>query len=298
MAESSLAQTSDAKTTGGIPPLSGQPQVLANLRFIDVTPGTGAAASTGKQFTVHYTGWLTDGTRFDSSLDRNEPIQFVQGRKQVIMGWDIGFEGMKVGGRRRLFIPYQLAYGEQGTGPIPPKAELIFDVELIDVKDVPAIPAAIDVLLPYNELEEKVTTLAKTVPEDKYAWRPAVDAPSFAALFVHIGFLNRVLLKVANAEDADTLEKDLKAAPKFEQRPWTKDEVLRLLDESFSAVRKALETARAGGLTRDMPFFGKPTTRRGVFAELDARIGVQLGQALEYARATGIALPASTSPIE
>jgi FKBP-type peptidyl-prolyl cis-trans isomerase len=293
-----LAQPADAKASAGIPPVSGQPQPLANLRFIEVSPGTGTAVSPGKQLSVNYTGWLADGTKFDSSYDRNEPIQFVQGRKQVIIGWDIGFEGMKVGGKRRLFIPYQLAYGEQGSGPIPPKAELIFDVELVDVTDVPAVPAAVDVLLPYTELESRVTALAKAVPEDKYSWRPAPEAPTFAGLFVQMGFLSRVLLKVANGEDPEIIAKDLKAGPKFQQRTWTKDEVLRLLDESFSAVRKTLETARAGGLTRDMPLFGKPTTRRGVFSELNTLIGIQLGQALEYARANSIPLPASASPIE
>src|SRR5438093_667530 len=90
------------------------PVDLATLRYIDLTPGTGVPAAPGKRFTVHYTGWLKDGTKFDSSLDRHEPFKFVQGRRQVIAGWDIGFEGMKAGGKRRLIIPYQFAYGEQG----------------------------------------------------------------------------------------------------------------------------------------------------------------------------------------
>src|SRR5579885_1488579 len=109
------------------------PVELASLRYIDLTTGSGAPAAAGKKFTVHYTGWLKDGTKFDSSVDRKEPFSFVQGRRQVITGWDIGFEGMKVGGKRKLFIPYQLAYGEAGTGPIPSNAELIFEVELLDV---------------------------------------------------------------------------------------------------------------------------------------------------------------------
>ena len=116
------------------PVISGTPVELAALRYIDITPGTGAPAAAGKRYTVHYTGWLKDGTKFDSSVDRNEPLDFVQGRRQVISGWDMGFEGMKVGGKRRLLIPYQMAYGEAGTGPIPPKADLIFDVELLSVQ--------------------------------------------------------------------------------------------------------------------------------------------------------------------
>jgi peptidylprolyl isomerase len=86
---------------------------------------------------VHYTGWTADGKKFDSSLDHNEPITFQQGKHRVIVGWDTGFEGMRVGGKRRLFIPYQLAYGEKGRGPIPPKSELIFDIELLNVRDTP-----------------------------------------------------------------------------------------------------------------------------------------------------------------
>ncbi|MDP9169163.1 MAG: FKBP-type peptidyl-prolyl cis-trans isomerase, partial [Acidobacteriota bacterium] len=148
-----------------MPAVEGKPVELAALRYVDTEVGTGAPAAAGKRFTVHYTGWLKDGTKFDSSVDRNETFQFVQGRRQVIAGWDVGFEGMKVGGKRRLFIPYQLAYGEQGTGPIPGKAELIFDVELINVTDTPAVKPAIDVLVVFEELELKVMALANAVPE-------------------------------------------------------------------------------------------------------------------------------------
>jgi peptidylprolyl isomerase len=91
---------------------------------------------------VHYTGWLTDGKKFDSSRDTTangtprEPLSFPQGSREVIAGWDLGFEGMRVGGQRRLFIPSQLAYGEVGIpSVIPPRAELIFDVELMAVAD-------------------------------------------------------------------------------------------------------------------------------------------------------------------
>ncbi len=124
-----------------IPKAAGPIRPQYTMRFIEVELGTGKTAEAGKVFVVHYTGWLRDGTKFDSSVDRNQPLQFEQGKRKVIPGWDAGFEGMKVGGKRRLIIPYQLAYGEKGRQPkIPPKSDLIFDVELLDVKEAP--PAA------------------------------------------------------------------------------------------------------------------------------------------------------------
>jgi peptidylprolyl isomerase len=111
------------------------------LRYIDIKTGTGELAEPNKFYTVHYTGWLaSDGTKFDSSVDRGTPFTFLAGAHRVIPGWDTGFEGMHVGGKRRLFIPYQLAYGENGRGAIPPKADLIFDIELLSVSDTPPAP--------------------------------------------------------------------------------------------------------------------------------------------------------------
>ena len=104
------------------------------LAYIEEKVGTGELAKPHMWYTVQYTGYTTDGTKFDSSLDHpdKKPISFPYGAHQVIPGWDVGFEGMHVGGKRRIFIPYQLAYGERGRPPvIPPKAELIFDMELI-----------------------------------------------------------------------------------------------------------------------------------------------------------------------
>ena len=116
-----------------------------SLSYIDVKVGTGPLAAPHKWYSVHYTGYLTDGTKFDSSVDRGEPIDIAYGQHQVIPGWDTGFDGMRVGGKRRLFIPYQLAYGNNGKPPIPPKSELIFDVELVamsDTKPAPKTPPA------------------------------------------------------------------------------------------------------------------------------------------------------------
>ncbi len=127
--------------SANIPPVEGEPVVAFALRHVDVAPGTGPMMEPRKCLYVHYTGWLTDGTKFDSSRDTAEsgeprtPIAFPQGARRVIVGWDLGFEGMRVGAKRRLFIPYQLAYGERGRPPIPPRAELIFDVELMAMAD-------------------------------------------------------------------------------------------------------------------------------------------------------------------
>lgn len=125
-----------------IPAVSGPIKYEFALRYQDITVGTGDLAAPGNIYTVHYTGWLEDGTKFDSSLDRGQPIEFQQGAHRVIPGWDQGFEGMHVGGKRRLFIPWQLAYGEQGRGQIPPRANLIFDIELVDQRDVNGPPAS------------------------------------------------------------------------------------------------------------------------------------------------------------
>ncbi len=107
---------------------------VTNLAITDLQTGTGAVAENGHVVTVHYTGWLLDGTKFDSSHDRRQPFEFVLGLGQVIRGWDLGVAGMRVGGKRQLTIPPELAYGSRGIGPIPPNATLRFEVELLSVK--------------------------------------------------------------------------------------------------------------------------------------------------------------------
>ncbi len=106
----------------------------SGLVIEDTLVGEGDPAVAGKYVTVHYTGWLTDGNKFDSSKDRDEPFEFALGARHVIAGWDEGVQGMKVGGVRKLTIPPHLGYGARGAGGvIPPNATLIFEVELLSV---------------------------------------------------------------------------------------------------------------------------------------------------------------------
>ncbi len=108
---------------------------MADLIIEDLDIGTGDTCKAGDHVSMHYTGWLTNGKKFDSSIDRNDPFSFQLGVGQVIPGWDQGVEGMQVGGKRKLTIPSKLAYGEMGAGGIiPPNATLVFDVELLAIK--------------------------------------------------------------------------------------------------------------------------------------------------------------------
>src|SRR6266436_2167372 len=124
-----------AQTTTSPTKVTGKPTSTASgLQYWDVVVGTGATAVSGKPVKVHYTGWLADGKKFDSSVDRGQPFEFPLGAGRVIKGWDEGVAGMKVGGKRQLRIPPDLGYGGRGAGGvIPPNATLIFDVELLDV---------------------------------------------------------------------------------------------------------------------------------------------------------------------
>jgi len=141
-----------------------------SLAYIDTQVGTGELAGPGKWYTIQYTGYLVDGTKFDSSLDHpdHEPFTFQYGQHQVVAGWDTGFAGMHVGGKRRLFIPHELGYGPSAHGPIPPKSMLIFDVELVaqsDTKPEPKAPPA---------------PPAASVPPPAQAAPPASSAPASA----------------------------------------------------------------------------------------------------------------------
>ena len=129
---SSQEKTSTANEQSTMPTLA--PSLITELKVEDIKVGTGREVKSGDTVVMHYIGTLEDGTKFDSSYDRNQPFETQIGVGRVIKGWDQGVPGMKIGGKRKLTIPYQLAYGENGYGPIPPKATLIFEVELVDIK--------------------------------------------------------------------------------------------------------------------------------------------------------------------
>lgn len=136
------AQTSTHKSAPAARPNTAAPtkvtgdgvKTASGLQYWDIKAGTGALAKDGSHVTVHYTGWLTTGKKFDSSVDAKQPFDFTIAQGDVIKGWDEGVAGMKVGGKRQLRIPPELGYGASGSGPIPPNATLIFDIQLLAVK--------------------------------------------------------------------------------------------------------------------------------------------------------------------
>ena len=132
-------QTTPASATPAAPADAAKPgktvKLPDGLEYTDVTVGTGPTPLDGQKVVVNYTGTLIDGTKFDSSLDRNEPFEFTLAGNGVIKGWDEGVRGMKVGGKRKLKIPPELGYGKQGSPPkIPANATLLFEIDLLDVK--------------------------------------------------------------------------------------------------------------------------------------------------------------------
>ena len=266
-----------------MPEAQGKPVEQATLRFIEIKPGDGAPAAWGKQYTVNYTGWLHDGTKFDSSVGK-KPLTFVQGRRQVIAGFDVGFEGMKVGGRR-IIIPYQLAYGESQRGPIPPKSELTFDVELLDVKDpAPNSGPGSELLFAFDGHARHAIALLEAFPDDKLDWRPSAGVRSVREVCLHMAYGNRLMLTVSNGDAPEDYSKR-------ELEKLTKPQLIQLMTASFDEIRETFRTASAGSLSRDIEFFGNVTTRRGVLTALDTHLAEHVGQLIAYARMNGITPP-------
>ena len=263
------AQSFDPRLPAPVPSVVGRVEESPKARYIEVRLGTGPLAGASQRYRLLYTGWLREGKQFSAVTDPANAFVFIPGRRQVIAGFELGFDGMRVGGKRRLFLPYQLAYGVRGNPPgVPPRAELIFDVELLSVEDVPDELAAADLLLTFSEYENKVLELAKTVSESKYDWRPAPGMRSFREILEAIISGNQRLLAVAVSAPA--------------KEPAT-------LAESFSTVRKAMESARGGTLIHEVQFSGKTTNQRAVFIAMEAQIAEHLGEAMVYARLMGTA---------
>lgn len=287
-----LAQTFSPELPGTIPPVAGTVTERATLRSIDVKTGEGAAAKPGQEYVVHYTGWLRDGKKFDSSRDRSEPFTFIQGRRSVIAGWEAGFEGMRVGGQRRLFIPYQMAYGEAGRGAIPPKAELIFDVELLAVRDVEPEQPARDLLYTLDHYEKKVLALAEAAPEEKFAFRPSEKARPFGEVLAHLAMANRLIADLSERTPAPAeFRARVEEQWRRERDPRTKAELLALLKQSFADVRARIQPLRAAQWNREIQLFGEKNTVRGAFIWLDAHLAEHVGQLIAYARMQGIKPP-------
>lgn len=275
----------------GFTPLEGPVTDRFTMRSVEIRPGEGEAAKPGQEYTVHYTGWLTDGKKFDSSVDRQEPFVFIQGRRQVIAGWEAGFEGMRVGGKRRLFLPYPLAYGENGRGAIPPRAELIFDVELLAVRDVPAEEPARDLLLILKSYEVKILAWARAIPEDKYTWRPSPSVRSTGEVLAHMALGTRLMMDLAVTPAGEGFEQRVEAQWKQEREPRTKQALLAMVQESFAAARKQITPLRSAQLSREMRFFKDTTTVRGVYIALETHVAEHLGQLIAYARMQGVDPP-------
>ena len=254
-----LAQVFSPDLAPGVPPVKGEVVERVVYRTIEVRTGDGAEAKPGQEYTVHYTGWLRDGRKFDSSRDRSEPFRFIQGRRSVIAGWEAGFEGMRVGGQRRLFVPYQMGYGELGRGAIPPKAELIFDVGLLGVRDVEPEQPGRDVAFTLDFYEAKLLRIAEAMPEAKYEFRSGVGTRSFGEVLAHIAFGNQLIAGLSErTPTAVEFQGRVEEFGKREKERRTKAELVALVKQSFVDVRARTGSLRTQGQwNREIELFGQ-----------------------------------------
>lgn len=260
--------------------LYAQSERSVTMRIVDEVVGEGAAAQAGQKYKVHYTGTFPDGKKFDSSRDRNEPFEFVQGRRLVIAGWEMGFEGMKVGGKRKLYIPYQLAYGEKGSGTtIPPKSDLVFDIELLGVEDASAVPAAQEFLTLLAEHKARLEKLASVIPANKWDWRPNEKVRSFAEVYLHA---------IQSLDMSAEMALGRKPMASAMVASMDKSATLEQLKSTVEAVQKKIEPMRPGTLAREVEFFGRKLPARTVLAEAAAHTAEHIGQVIAYIRFLGL----------
>jgi peptidylprolyl isomerase len=169
------AENPESKSEEGLPKFKGDTVTTkSGLKYIDVTIGKGAVCKAGDMAEVHYTGWLTDGTKFDSSKDRNQTFQVPVDRGNVIPGWDEGLQGMTVGGKRVLIIPSELGYGSTARGLIPANATLVFEIDMVGLSELPKIPDFPDI--DKLEVKKSLSGLKYAVLEEGEGEKPKMGS--------------------------------------------------------------------------------------------------------------------------
>jgi hypothetical protein len=228
--------------------------------------GAGAEAVADSVLTVNYEGRLADGTEFGSS--RNKPFSFMLGRRQVIAGWEAGFYGMRAGGRRRLLIPWQLGYGTTPVGIIPACSDLIFEVELLAVTELPRNSVANEVQEPFQRMRSALRTVAQKFPILMQDWRPSEGAESLREIVRGTTVRVNTLVDAMRAEDVN---------PRSPVPGGTDVDVWESLEICMSTVEALMQATRIGLLNSNCTIQGELTTQRGVFVAIDVELAECLG---------------------